>query len=151
MEGILYIAGIWFGLWLIAKLFSWIGSLIENHKEKIRDKVLYDYRQHTDIEGEINTYKEKLQTINYEREEGFLEKYYKAYNVKLVGEIGNYLGHCPDCQQGTLVARTGKHGKFIGCTNYPKCRHTENVKNARIGYKAAVKDQIMSDIQKAYS
>ena len=30
---------------------------------------------------------------------------------------------CPICGN-KLVARTGKYGNFIGCSNYPKCRYT---------------------------
>ena len=33
---------------------------------------------------------------------------------------------CPMCG-GTLVERTGKRGKFLGCSNYPKCRFTKNI------------------------
>ena len=33
---------------------------------------------------------------------------------------------CPDCN-GRLVVRSGKFGKFLGCSNYPKCQHTENI------------------------
>ncbi len=33
---------------------------------------------------------------------------------------------CPDCG-GDLKIRHGKFGKFIGCTNYPKCRHIESL------------------------
>lgn len=29
---------------------------------------------------------------------------------------------CPKCGNG-LVERNGKHGKFIGCSNFPKCRY----------------------------
>lgn len=32
----------------------------------------------------------------------------------------------PGCS-GRLVERTGRHGRFLGCTNYPACRYTENV------------------------
>ena len=32
---------------------------------------------------------------------------------------------CPDCEDGQLVIKYGRWGKFIGCTNYPDCRHTE--------------------------
>ncbi|MDU2585460.1 MAG: topoisomerase DNA-binding C4 zinc finger domain-containing protein [Anaerococcus prevotii] len=28
---------------------------------------------------------------------------------------------CPKCG-GKLVEREGKYGKFIGCSNFPKCR-----------------------------
>ncbi|TLS38454.1 NERD domain-containing protein [Pseudalkalibacillus caeni] len=30
---------------------------------------------------------------------------------------------CPKCQ-GDLIERKGKHGCFVGCSNYPKCRFT---------------------------
>ncbi len=31
---------------------------------------------------------------------------------------------CSECGHG-LVIRWGRHGKFIGCSNFPKCRYTE--------------------------
>ncbi len=34
---------------------------------------------------------------------------------------------CPTCNEGDLVYRMGRNGKFIGCNRYPKCRHTEQV------------------------
>ena len=34
------------------------------------------------------------------------------------------LKRCPECG-GTMIKRHGKYGDFYGCTNYPKCRHTE--------------------------
>jgi len=44
----------------------------------------------------------------------------KRAKAKPVGE------DCPLCGQ-PLVKRTGKHGPFIGCSDYPKCRYTRNV------------------------
>jgi hypothetical protein len=32
----------------------------------------------------------------------------------------------PGCG-GRLVRRQGRHGSFLGCTNYPRCRQTENI------------------------
>jgi DNA topoisomerase I len=32
---------------------------------------------------------------------------------------------CPDCKDGELVVRTGRFGKFISCSNFPECKHTE--------------------------
>ena len=32
---------------------------------------------------------------------------------------------CPDCKKPLLV-RAGRRGPFIGCSGYPRCRHTEN-------------------------
>jgi len=37
-----------------------------------------------------------------------------------------YLGRaCPDCDDGQLLVRWGRYGKFIGCSNFPACRYTE--------------------------
>jgi len=36
-------------------------------------------------------------------------------------EIGR---NCPECGS-PLVLRHGRYGKFIGCSNFPECRHTE--------------------------
>jgi len=33
---------------------------------------------------------------------------------------------CPDCG-ANLVIRSGRRGPFLGCSAYPKCRHTENL------------------------
>jgi restriction system protein len=37
------------------------------------------------------------------------------------------LKKCPQCN-GNLIERQGKFGKFYGCSNYPKCQYTENIK-----------------------
>jgi len=39
----------------------------------------------------------------------------------------NKLKTCPKCG-GRLEERVGKYGKFYGCSNYPKCKYTENIK-----------------------
>ncbi|MBL8637282.1 MAG: type I DNA topoisomerase [Alphaproteobacteria bacterium] len=31
---------------------------------------------------------------------------------------------CPSCENGRLSLKVGKFGAFIGCSNYPDCRHT---------------------------
>ncbi len=31
---------------------------------------------------------------------------------------------CPTCGNGRLSLKTGKFGAFVGCSNYPECRHT---------------------------
>lgn len=37
---------------------------------------------------------------------------------------------CPECD-GYLVEREGKFGKFLGCSNYPKCTYTQNIKGIK--------------------
>ncbi|MBN1249718.1 MAG: type I DNA topoisomerase, partial [Anaerolineae bacterium] len=37
-----------------------------------------------------------------------------------------YVGRaCPKCEDGQLIIRWGRYGKFIGCSNFPTCRYTE--------------------------
>ena len=31
----------------------------------------------------------------------------------------------PACEDGELVIKHSRYGKFIGCSNYPDCKHTE--------------------------
>ena len=35
---------------------------------------------------------------------------------------------CPKCG-GQLVIRLSKYGKFLACSNFPKCRYTESLRN----------------------
>jgi len=37
---------------------------------------------------------------------------------------------CPKCG-GKLVMRLSKFGQFLGCQNYPKCKHTQSLKNKK--------------------
>ena len=32
---------------------------------------------------------------------------------------------CPKCEEGDLIVKHSRYGKFIGCSNYPECKHTE--------------------------
>jgi DNA topoisomerase-1 len=42
-------------------------------------------------------------------------------------EKGNLKNHCLDCKDGLLNIKTGKFGIFIACSNYPTCKHTEQI------------------------
>tara|TARA_A100001011_G_scaffold323100_2_gene344789 strand:+ start:1783 stop:3864 length:2082 start_codon:yes stop_codon:yes gene_type:complete len=30
---------------------------------------------------------------------------------------------CPKCKKGTMIERSGRYGKFFGCSRYPKCKN----------------------------
>ena len=32
---------------------------------------------------------------------------------------------CPECNEGELVVRIGRFGKFISCSRFPDCKYTE--------------------------
>ncbi len=40
---------------------------------------------------------------------------------------------CPTCGEGQLSLKLGKFGAFIGCSNYPECRHTMQLSDAATG------------------
>jgi len=35
--------------------------------------------------------------------------------------------NCKKCDDGQMTEKTGPHGKFLGCSNYPECRNTEQI------------------------
>lgn len=41
-----------------------------------------------------------------------------------VDEKGALKDSCPTCNNGKLSLRLGKFGAFVGCSNYPECKHT---------------------------
>ena len=59
-----------------------------------------------------------------------LEKFYKEFEPMVENAFDNMekkelekTGEkCPECG-GDLVVRTGKYGKFVSCSNYPKCKY----------------------------
>lgn len=54
-------------------------------------------------------------------------------NQKISGHIfgfnekGELNDTCPTCNSGKLGLRLGKFGAFIGCSNYPECKHTMQI------------------------
>lgn len=55
-----------------------------------------------------------------------------AERVKIETEKLNI--KCPDCKDGELVIRVGRFGKFVSCSNFPDCKHTEKFLD-KIGVK----------------
>ncbi|EKE05054.1 MAG: hypothetical protein ACD_19C00426G0076 [uncultured bacterium] len=64
-----------------------------------------------------------------------MQKFWKPFSKKLESvektservkiETEKLGVHCPDCPDGELVVRTGRFGKFISCSLFPECKHTE--------------------------
>jgi DNA topoisomerase-1 len=52
---------------------------------------------------------------------------------------------CPTCGTGTLSLKLGKFGAFIGCSNYPECRHTMQLSDAATGAEVATGDGVIGD------
>ena len=73
-------------------------------------KDIYDFIDKIKLDTkEKETNREHIRNINKTREK---KQKYIAY------------GKCPRCGRW-LVLREGKYGKFYGCSNYPKCKFTQ--------------------------
>lgn len=47
-----------------------------------------------------------------------------VHEMKILHDVSVAQGRCPRCG-GKLVLRDGKYGDFYGCSNYPRCRYTQ--------------------------
>ena len=63
-----------------------------------------------------------------------LDEFYHPFEQRLVNarenmprrDVAEKVGrNCPTCSEGELVIKHSRYGKFIGCSNYPDCKHTE--------------------------
>lgn len=63
-----------------------------------------------------------------------LEEFYHPFEKRLDNarenmprrDVAERVGrNCPTCTEGELVIKHSRYGKFIGCSNYPDCKHTE--------------------------
>jgi len=59
----------------------------------------------------------------------FVKELIKHQRVQAPKRLQNII-MCPNpkCGDGELVQRNGKYGLFMGCSNYPECEHTQQVK-----------------------
>jgi DNA topoisomerase I len=63
-----------------------------------------------------------------------LERFYGKF-AKDLEKVGDVKGkvqekvgrHCPKCEEGELVYKFSKSGRFIGCNRYPECDFIENI------------------------
>ena len=40
---------------------------------------------------------------------------------------GSLQNQCPSCEKGKLFLKLGKYGAFLGCSNYPDCKHIRQI------------------------
>ncbi|MBR2140779.1 MAG: type I DNA topoisomerase [Rickettsiales bacterium] len=117
-------------------------------KTYFKKYVEYDYtaRLEDDLDVVSNGKKNWLSLLNefwvpFKKE---IDKALEVKNADVLAEIskilnrfffvkdknGNINNKCPDCKTGTLGLKVGKFGVFIACSNYPSCKHTEQIASA---------------------
>ena len=54
------------------------------------------------------------------------------------------LNQCPCCHVGEVVEKTGRYGKFRGCTNFPNCKYIEDhLNDSYFSYQERKKELIL--------
>ena len=88
------------------------------------------------IADKILSYKEVIidnvdEIVKVINKSNITDKNIKKEHIKNIKEniVDKDPNKCPKCG-GKLVERTSKYGKFIGCSNYPKCKYaSKNISN----------------------
>lgn len=110
-----------------------VTGFLMTHFDSIMD---YDFtaKMEADLD-EIETGKIKSQNL--------LKNFYLPFDTKLKDVIENAKrakiaaettgSKCPDCDQGEVVVRTGRFGKFLSCSRFPDCKYTAKFKDVIAG------------------
>jgi DNA topoisomerase I len=116
-----------------------IGDAVTEFLSKYFDKVM-DYEFTALMEDGLDKVAEgkqswvKLLSSFYKPFDKKVEKVIKdAKRVKIAVESTGE--KCPKCKKGDLVIRTGRFGKFISCSLFPDCKHTDTYKEIIEGAK----------------
>lgn len=104
-------------------MFSVSGVVYENQLINEISK----YKNHIFDENDVARLCDKIQSSNqvsYKAKKDHVDR----INAKRDSdELQVKYMNCPKCG-GNLIVRNGKYGQFYGCSNYPKCRFTKNLK-----------------------
>lgn len=118
---------------IITELGVLVTELLDNNFKEIVDvKFTADMESNLDkVEEGENDWVKVLGEFypNFHKQVEDAEQ--KVSRVKMeeekLGEV------CPECGVGDLLVKTGRYGKFIACSNFPKCSYTRNVEVAAKG------------------
>jgi len=106
-------------IFVIILIFRIAGSIYEKKKQKEYKIRLEKYGNF--IEDHFEFYKQ-LDITKLKQDLSNLLSAYKSNQIILKDKSGTIVNVCPKCS-GTfrkVIARSGN--KFLGCSNYPKCR-----------------------------
>ena len=85
----------------------------------------YTARMENDLDGIAGGQMDELAILGafWQKFVPMLDKAYEQMEKLAPEKTGEV---CPECG-GELVYRKGRYGKFISCSNFPKCRYTRNI------------------------
>lgn len=102
------------------------GLLTNTELQKFFDTIInetYTAKMENDLDEIAEGNQERLDMLN-EFYAPFTELVDNAYENMEKIEPEKTGEKCPDCEDGELVIREGRYGKFISCNNFPDCKYT---------------------------
>ncbi len=102
------------------------GLLTNTELQKFFDSIInetYTAKMESDLDEIAEGNQERLDMLN-EFYAPFTELVDNAYENMEKIEPEKTGEKCPDCEDGELVIREGRYGKFISCNNFPDCKYT---------------------------
>ena len=100
----------------VSKVRDFFGAIISKRTE---GKGFFVTTNDFTLEAEKFAEDKPIELINGHKLVKYIEMS-KGEKEKIENEI------CPECN-GILVKRNGKHGFFLGCKNFPKCKYTKSL------------------------
>ena len=100
--------------------FIWLQKAAEQGNMQAQKKLGDYYEQGLGVEKDSI----KAEEWHKKAKEQEIQRKRKKYLEKLKKEEGNK--HCPQCG-ASLIVRNGYRGYFYGCSNFPKCKYTEDI------------------------
>jgi len=110
-----------------------VNNLLVKHFPEIID-ISFTAKMEEDLDKIANGEKNYVLVLKefYQPFKANLEKKYKEVSKKDL--IEKTEKKCPKCGS-KMVIRLGKFGKFYACSNFPKCKYTENLKENNLKIK----------------
>ena len=96
------------------------------HMSQLKREIL-SYTQRIILESEVDIIVDRLMNTNLVGRENEKKHIQSVKNYVVQKQQALSSGNCPRCG-AALVLRNGKYGNFYGCSNYPKCKFTQNIK-----------------------
>ncbi len=114
------------GLRVIKTLNDYCPEIIDEeltrHFEEDMEKILDKKKKQKDVLEEAKKILTKILKQFKKNETKIGTNLLKAFRV--TSKKANLIASCPKCKKGNLVIKKGRFGKFIACSNYPKCKIT---------------------------
>lgn len=138
-----------YGWFFLIGGFVLYGVYTNYRDKKIKETVIEELVDQSALGELLEYYKPLFEQLENDDDQSFAQRYGSRFAYR--GPYKELNGSpCPECETGHLYVRKGSYGTFLGCSNYPRCKHTESIQNAKASFKEKTGNEIATDFEKAY-